>query len=70
MSINSDPTENVRRWLVQEINSRLPEDEKERYSELVQAYGEDNVFDTKAAEEHFEIIGFMALWLQSASQTM
>lgn len=56
----TDTTEGIRRILVQEINSRLPFDEQERYAELVKQYGEDNVFDTQAVQEHFEVLGFMA----------
>lgn len=55
-----EETEIIRRVLVYQINSRLSADEQERYQELVAKYGENDVFDTKAVEENFEITGFMA----------
>jgi hypothetical protein len=56
----TDETEGIRRILVSEINSRLSPDAQQRYQELCQEYGEYDVFDTKAIEALFEVIGFMA----------
>lgn len=56
----TEPTENDRRLLVHEINSRLPEEAKERYAALVAEYGEEDVFDTKALEEYFVATSFAA----------
>ena len=56
----NDRTEPTRRVLVQAINSRLSEDEVERYAELVAQYGEDNVWDTDGVSKDFQIEGFMA----------
>jgi hypothetical protein len=55
-----DPTEDARREMVHEINTRLSPDEQVRYAELVLQYGEDNIWDTKGVQEDFEITGFLA----------
>jgi hypothetical protein len=55
-----DPTEDARRAMVHEINSRLSPDEQVRYGELILQYGEDNVWDTPELEENFEVTGFLA----------
>lgn len=56
----TDETEPLRRVLVHEINSRLSPDEQERYRELVEAYGEDDVWDSEAVGDFFTFKGFMA----------
>ena len=50
-----DKTENVRRVLVEVINSNPEVKEK-----LEKEYGKGNVFTTKEATEKFDFIGFMA----------
>jgi hypothetical protein len=55
-----DDTEEIRKQLIHEINSRLPEDKKERYLDLVCKYGAENVFDTEALQKNFIAEGFMA----------
>lgn len=56
----TDNTEGVRRFLVGTINGSLPEDEGERWVQLLEEYGSDNVWDTRGVERDFEIEGFMA----------
>lgn len=56
----TDSTENIRRAMVHEINSNLPPEVEQRYLELIEKYGTDNVFTTETVQEHFEIVGFMA----------
>ncbi len=51
----SDPTENIRRELVNEINSNPNPRE-----ELEKQYGKEDVFSTEEVREKFEVLGFMA----------
>jgi hypothetical protein len=56
----TDETENVRRVLVQVINASLSPDEQERYRELCEKYGVEDVYTTQTVQESFEVLGFMA----------
>lgn len=51
----SDPTENIRRAMVEEINSKPSEKEI-----LEEKYGEGNVWDTQELQKVFQVHGFMA----------
>ena len=50
-----DPTENIRRSMVEQINS-----DPSPKSALESDYGRDNVWTTDELSERFEVIGFMA----------
>ncbi len=56
----SDPTENARKIHMYLINSGYSEDEIERYQELVNTYGQDNVWTNDEVSQDFSIEGFMA----------
>lgn len=51
----SDPTEGIRRIMVEEINSNPNEREA-----LEAKYGKDNVWDTQELQRDFTVTGFMA----------
>ena len=55
-----DPTENARKIHILLINSGYSENEIERYDELVDTYGEDNVWTSDEISQAFTIEGFMA----------
>lgn len=56
----SDETEPVRRVLTAAINSSYSEEEQERYNQLVEDFGANNVWDTDQVSKAFVIEGFMA----------
>lgn len=53
-----DPTEDIRRARVAELNQGLTQDEQARLSELQAQYGQ--VWTTDQMREEFEVIGFGA----------
>ena len=55
-----DNTEKIRKSLVAVISATLSEDELERYEQLVEQYGADNVWDTKTLQEYFVVESFLA----------
>lgn len=54
----NDPTEDIRRALVRELNEGLTQDEKARLIELQERYG--RVWTSDELREEFEVIGFGA----------
>jgi len=53
--MGNDPTEVLRKNLVEHINSHPETREK-----LEEVFGKEDVFDTKEVSEEFKIVGFMA----------
>lgn len=51
----SDPTEEIRRLMVDKINSKPAERDV-----LEAKYGKDNVWDTDDLQRDFKVLGFMA----------
>lgn len=56
----TDPTEGFRRLAVELINMGYSEEEAECKAELIQEWGEDNVWDTSELTEHFIVESFLA----------
>ena len=56
-----DPTENIRRKMVYDINSQVRSDNKDKERERLESiYGPGNVWDTRELSARFEVLGFMA----------
>lgn len=54
-----DQTEGIRKIHAQLINAGYSEDRAKRKLELIQSYGEDNVWDNDEVSEIFSFQGFM-----------
>jgi len=56
-----DKTENIRRAMVQDLNTAVESDDKAtEFKRLQELYGADNVWDTSTLQATFEVLGFMA----------
>ena len=55
-----DPTENARKIHMVLINEGYAENEIDRYNELIDQYGENNVWSSDQISKEFSIEGFMA----------
>jgi hypothetical protein len=55
-----DPTENIRRAMVADINNNIPSEEELARKVLEEIHGKDGVWDTTQLQETFEVIGFLA----------
>ena len=57
---NIDPTENMRREMINEINSQVTSDETLERMRLEATHGKGNVWNTHELQERFEVRGFLA----------
>lgn len=55
-----DPTEEMRREMVETINAQATNNEDADRARLEERWGKDNVWRYDEVQEHFEIIGFLA----------
>jgi hypothetical protein len=56
----TDNTEDIRKMLIAELQTRLSENEITCYWQLVDTFGVDNVWDSKALQEEFTVESFLA----------